>query len=766
MILNIFFLALILNCFVVSSCAEPHNYVVYMDSEKMKALDVSLGPSKKWHEEIIESIRISDQDDRIPQLLYVYETIILGFSAKLTEQQLENLKAVDGFVHAIKDKLLTLHTTHSPQFLGLHEGRGLWSRENLASDVIIGLVDTGICPEHKSFGDSGLSPVPSRWKGKCQAGTKFKASNCNRKLIGAAAFFKAYESENGRINETSDYRSARDSDGHGTHTASTAGGNLVGGANIFGLANGTAAGMRYTARIAAYKACYELGCAGSDILAAMEQAVKDGVDVLSLSLGDDSEVVHYYDDPIAVGAFRAIKKGIIVSTSAGNSGPSSNTVSNGAPWLMTVAASYTDRKFVAQVRLGDGRIFSGASLFDDKHPKQLPLVYNITGGAKFCMSGSLSSTQVMGKIVICVRGGNMSRVGKGQVVKEAGGVAMILANDVDQGEETIADAHFLPAVSVGASAAKAIITYTNSSRNPMAKIEFQGVVDNNPAPTMAAFSSRGPYRVDRNILKPDVTAPGVNILAAWPANISPTGFEFDKRRVSFNILSGTSMSCPHVSGLIALLRSKHMNWSPAAIKSALMTTAYVIDSKNNTISDMAALNGSKSANPFVFGSGHVDPERASDPGLIYDISTRDYVDYLCSQKYNSTQMAIVTGEDFTCSSASNVKPGDLNYPSYSVTIRKNFKATTYKRIVTNVGSPVSTTYTAIVTEPEGVSITVQPNILKFQKANEKLSYNVTFKAKKGNGFIMPAEFSFGSLEWVSATKHYCVRSPIAVIWVK
>ncbi|GFP99315.1 subtilisin-like protease, partial [Phtheirospermum japonicum] len=282
-----------------------------------------------------------------------------GFSAKLSEQHLESLKGVDGFLSASRDELHTLHTTHSPQFLGLREGQGLWSAGNLSSDVIIGLVDTGIWPEHPSFNDSGLSPVPRRWKGKCQAGTKFTASNCNRKLIGAAAFFKGYES-------------ARDSIGHGTHTASTAGGNLVGRANIFGRANGTAAGMRYTARIAAYKACYESGCFGSDILAAMEQAVKDGVDVLSLSLGGAARP--YYDSAVAIGAFGVIRNGVIVSTSAGNSGPNSYTVGNVAPWLMTVAASSTDRSFLAQLRLGDGQISSGASLFPGKPTKQLPLV--------------------------------------------------------------------------------------------------------------------------------------------------------------------------------------------------------------------------------------------------------------------------------------------------------------------------------------------------------------------------------------------------------
>lgn len=220
--------------------------------------------------------------------------------------------------------------------------------------------------------------MPSHWKGKCQVGTKFTASKCNRKLIGAGAFFKAYESIAGRINETTDYRSPRDSEGHGTHTASTAGGNLIKGASFLGQAKGSASGMRYTARIAAYKACYQFGCASSDILAAIEQAITDGVDVLSLSLGGSSRP--YYSDNLAIAAFGAIQKGVLVSFSAGNSGPTVSSVSNIAPWVMTVAASYTDRVFPTKVQLGDGRTFTGASLYFGKPTKLLPLVYPENAG--------------------------------------------------------------------------------------------------------------------------------------------------------------------------------------------------------------------------------------------------------------------------------------------------------------------------------------------------------------------------------------------------
>ncbi|PIN16224.1 Cucumisin [Handroanthus impetiginosus] len=767
MILRILLLVLFLNIITSYAAVDSETYVVHMDKAKIKALDASLGTSKRWYEAIIESITISssegeDQDQSsLPKLLYVYENVVSGFSVKLSEKHVQSIKKVDGFLSVIKDELFVLHTTHSPRFLGLQEGIGLWDHRNLASDVIIGVIDTGIWPEHPSFGGSGLSPVPSHWNGKCQVGTKFAASKCNRKLIGAGAFFKGYEAIAGRINETVDYRSPRDSQGHGTHTASTAGGNLVKGASFLGLAKGSAAGMRYTARIAAYKACYQFGCASSDMLAAIEQAVNDGVDVLSLSLGGASKP--FYIDNLAIGAFGAIQNGILVSFSAGNSGPSDSTISNSAPWMMTVAASYMERGFPTKVELGDGQVFLGASLYSGKPTKQLPLVYDEAAGgedAKFCTKGSLSPRLVKGKIVICERGVN-SRVAKGEEVKLAGGAGMILINDENQGEELFVDPHILPATSLGATAAIAIKKYSNFSTNPMAMIAFEGTVYSNPAPIMAAFSSRGPSPIAPDTIKPDITAPGVNILAAWPPNISPTQLNSDKRRIRFNIMSGTSMSCPHISGVAALIKSLHQDWSPAAIKSAIMTTAYTNDSTNSPITDAASIS-SESATPFAFGSGHIDPEKAADPGLIYDISAEDYIIYLCSLSYNSSQIALFAGGNFSCPSDSDFQPGDLNYTSFAVLFsRKGSNAiVTYKRTLTNVGVPVSS-YAVEVNEPKGVSIIVEPKVLDFQKLGEKLSYKVSFVAM-GEG-VGSTNFSFGSLVW--AYQKYCVRSPIAVTWM-
>ncbi|GAY42057.1 hypothetical protein CUMW_063980 [Citrus unshiu] len=658
MVLRTFLLLLVLTATTsIASIGKQTTYVIHMDKSKIAA-NHSPGSVRQFYEAVIDSINkfSSQQEDQEqettpPQILYAYENAISGFSAKLSTKQLKSLETVDGFLSATPDELLTLHTTYSPHFLGLESGIGLWDATNLAKDVIVGVIDTGIWPEHIAFQDTGMPPVPSRWKGGCEEGTKFSQSNCNNKLIGARAFFKGYESVVGRINETVDYRSPRDAQGHGTHTASTAAGNIVANANLFGLARGKAAGMRYTSRIAAYKACWSLGCSSSDILAAIDKAVADGVDVLSLSLGGSSRP--YYRDTIAIASFGATQIGVFVSCSAGNSGPSISTVDNTAPWIMTVAASYTDRSFPAIVKLGNGHSFEGSSLYSGKGSKQLPLVFGKTAG----VSGA-----------------------------------------------------------------------------------------------------EGPSLVGHDVIKPDVTAPGVNILAAWPATTSPSMLKSDDRRVLFNIISGTSMSCPHVSGLAALLKSVHEDWSTAAIKSALMTTAYTLNNRNSPIADVGGSSDTPLATAFAFGSGHVDPESASDPGLIYDIATEDYLDYLCSLNYTSLQLALFAGGNFTCPNPSAFHPGKLNYPSFAVNFKGNVKnmSLEYERSVTNVGTSYCT-YAVKVEEPNGVLVTITPPILSFQKIGEILSYKVTFVSLRG-----ASNESFGSLTWVSGK--YAVKSPIAVTW--
>lgn len=252
----------------------------------------------------------------------------------------------------------------------------------------------------------------------------------------------------------------------------------------------------------------------------------------------------------------------------------------------------------------------------------------------------------------------------------------------------------------------------------------------------------------------------MNILAAWPPKTSPSLLKSDKTSVLFNIISGTSMSCPHVSGLAALLKSVHKDWSSAAIKSALMTTAYTVDNKQGPMTDVGS-NTSEPATPFAFGSGHVDPQSASDPGLIYDITPEDYLNYLCSLNYNSSQIALLSRGNFTCPDKAVFEPaGNLNYPSFAVILDKNApENVAYKRTVTNVGTPTST-YVVKVDEPVGVSVIVEPRSLTFEKLGEKLNYSVRFTALGRTK--LATKFSFGSLIWMSEL--YTVRSPIAVTW--
>ncbi|XP_022145614.1 subtilisin-like protease SBT1.4 [Momordica charantia] len=517
--------------------------------------------------------------------------------------------------------------------------------------------------------------------------------------------------------------------------------------------------MASRARIAAYKICWELGCYDSDILAAMDQAIADGVHIISLSVGSSGRAPAYYRDSIAIGAFGAMQHGVVVSCSAGNSGPGPYTAVNIAPWILTVGASTIDREFLADVILGDGRVFGGVSLYsgDPLGDSKLPLVYGGDCGSRYCYYGSLNSSKVAGKIVVCDRGGN-ARVEKGGAVKLAGGRGMILANTEENGEELLADAHIIPGTMVGEIAGNKLRAYVHSDPNPTATLVFRGTVigDSPPAPRVAAFSSRGPNYRTAEILKPDVIAPGVNILAGWTGFSSPTGLSIDPRRVEFNIISGTSMSCPHVSGVAALLRKAFPAWSPAAIKSALITTSYSVDTSGSPIKDLAT---SEDSNPFVHGAGHIDPNRALNPGLIYDLNSQDYVSFLCSIGYDPRQIAVFVKDSSYSQLCSHkfTSPGYLNYPSFAVVFDSDAEEVVkYTRTVTNVGSEADAVYEVKVESPQGVLISVLPNKLEFNAKKTTQSYEITFT--KINGFKKSA--SFGSIEWSDGS--HVVRSPIAV----
>ncbi|OVA02302.1 Peptidase S8/S53 domain [Macleaya cordata] len=690
-----------------------------------------------------------------------------GFSATLFEHELQILKSMPEVIAVRPDRLLQIHTTYSYKFLGLNPVReGAWLRSGFGRGTIVGVLDTGVWPESPSFNDHRMPPVPKKWRGICEEGEKFNSSLCNRKLVGARFYTKGHRASSNPPMPPAimEYISARDAHGHGTHTSSTAAGASVPMANVLGNGAGEARGMAPGAHVAIYKVCWFSGCYSSDILAAMDDAIRDGVDVLSLSLGGFP--IPLFDDSIAIGSFRAMENGVSVICAAGNNGPITSSVANEAPWVTTVGASTLDRKFPAILRLGNGEILYGESMYPGKREsnarKELELVY-VTGeneGSEFCFKGSLPRSKVGGKMVVCDRGTN-GRAEKGQIVKESGGAAMILANTEINLEEDSVDAHVLPATQIGYAESVRLKNYIKSTRRPTARIEFKGtVIGKSRAPAVALFSSRGPSLTNPSILKPDLLAPGVNIIAAWPQNLGPTGLPEDSRRVNFTVLSGTSMACPHVSGIAALVRSVHPTWSPAAVKSAIMTTTDFIDHYGKPIMD-----GSKPAEVFAMGAGQVNPERAIDPGLVYNIMPYEYITHLCTLGYARSEIFTITHRSVNCHEILAKNRGfSLNYPSMTVIFKPGRMSIMIKRQLTNVGSPNST-YSVEVKAPEGVKIRFKPQHLTFNHVYQSLSYRVWFISRKRKASeVIHAQ---GHLTWVhTQNSYYKVRSPISVTWAE
>ncbi|KAK4479543.1 hypothetical protein RD792_015060 [Penstemon davidsonii] len=587
------------------------------------------------------------------------------------------------------------------------------------SDTIIAVIDSGIWPESESFNDKVLSV-------SC-----FNFS----KLIGAR-FYGVYY----------DFDSARDTEGHGTHTASTAAGNIVRDASFYGIAKGTARGAVPSSRIAAYKVCSESGCSSADILAAFDDAIADGVDLITISMGGSSAAA-LQNDPISIGSFHASQKGILVIQSAGNEGYR-GTVGSIAPWIFTIAASTTDREIVTKVALGNGSILTGKSVNSFKlKGTTFPLVYGknasspgqcYEGWQKRCQDNCLQKDMVKGKIVLCDSFG-----GRKEALR-AGALGSIgLEGDNSDVSFVVA----LPASALTKDDYSVFQNYVNSTKAPKVDILPSESIKNHDAPRVASFSSRGPNSIIPDILKPDVTAPGVDILAAFSPKVSPSKVPSDKRSAKYSILSGTSMSCPHVAGAAAYIKSLHPNWSPSAIKSALMTTAWRTNVENNQDAE------------FAYGSGHIDPVKAADPGLVYETLQEDYIKMLCGLRSDTSTLRKIFGVNVNCSEGFKINHKALNYPSMTISFG-SFESNQTKpfaekltRTVTNVGR-ANSTYKAKTSIISDYNINVNPSILTFGELNEKKTFEVTVSGKITGKMISAA------LEWSDGVHN--VRSPIVI----
>ncbi|XP_058079067.1 subtilisin-like protease SBT3 [Magnolia sinica] len=734
---------------------ERQTYIIHLDHSHKPDTFAS---HESWHQSMLESLTSAEGTSSEEMLLYSYSHVMHGFSARLSPSQLSELEKLPAHRATYGESYGKLFTTHTPTYLGLRHRSGIWPASSYGQDVIIGIMDTGVWPESESFNDRGMSPVPDRWKGECENGTAFSPSLCNRKLIGARSFSKGLKAGGIKIRDV-DYDSTRDWFGHGTHTSSTAAGTYVSGASYFGYAEGRARGVAPGARVAMYKVLWASDSeqsAATDVLAGMDQAIADGVDIMSLSLAFDQ--TPYYEDVIAMGALSAIEKGIFVACAAGNDGPGRNSTYNGAPWIMTIGAGTIDRSFQGKLTLGNDLTLEGTSYYPESiYIANLPLYYgkgNISKAA--CLPASLVPIDVAGKVVLCDVYNQTNIFSQISEVNRSGAVAGIFMMD---GTFLDPEDYYIPSLVLkGEPAATSIRKYAMEAINATVrelrfKITKLGV---KPAPQVAFFSSRGPDPVSPSVLKPDILAPGADVLAAWVPNKPFAETESGYLVTDYALVSGTSMASPHVAGVAALLRAIYKDWSPAAIRSAIMTTATTTDNTHSTIGDEWPR---QLVTPLDFGAGHINPNKAMDPGLIYDMNFQDYIDFLCNLGYNKTQMAaIIRRTDWSCPNT----PTNLNYPSFIAVFSNETTYPTvqnFSRIVTNVGGDTAS-YKAIIDFPYGMRIRTDPETLTFNSKKQKQGFVVSVEVDKeawSNGPVV-----YGYLKWVDEQNHV-VSSPVVAI---
>ena len=744
--------------------------------------------------------QLADEQDKVlskagpgAQKVYSYQFGLNGFAARMSTAQAQKLENLPEVLNVWEDEIRPMALRYSPTFLGLFDGDGgLRSTEGLDGDgTIIGVIDSGVAPEHpalrdtqeadrprlcrsswadttflghwlcrrfKKLPDVMVFEAPESWNGVCETGERFQETDCNNKLIGARWFIDG-ALESGPIDD-GEIRSARDVDGHGTHTMTTAAGNRA-SASIFGTSLGDIEGIAPKARVAAYKACWlrpgatRASCNTSDLVNAIDTAVADGVDIISYSIGSSLQRITAPDD---IALLAATKAGVLTVVAAGNDGPNLGTIGSpaGGPWVITAAASSRDGESSVEALqiteppglagkyatkeanftppLQDNDPIEGLLVLVDDDDVSLP--DGSTGTSSDACQALINSDEISGNIALIQRTGCPFE----DMVKsaaDAGAIAAVVYNIAGApivmfGTEGLSD---IPALMIGQADANLILAELDAGNDVTVVLDKSFLLTTaDTGNVMATFSARGPASVGE-ILKPDVTAPGINILAGFtPDAANATSGE------NFAFLSGTSMSTPHVAGAAALLLQAHPTWTPSAIKSALMTTAR---------QDVKASAGLGDANPFDFGAGHIVPNKAFDPGLVFDVSDDEYDAFACgteSPAVSTTRCDDLSAAGFSFAAA------DLNQPSISVSTLAVQQ--TVQRRVTNVSDEVGS-YTVAVSAPPGMGIDVNPSTLALGPG-DSATFDVTSTYLSG-----PLDlWRFGSLTWSSATRD--VYIPIAV----
>ncbi|KAK4755711.1 hypothetical protein SAY87_009468 [Trapa incisa] len=709
--------------------------------------------------------------------LYSYRHLINGFAVHLSPEQAETLRRSPGVKSVERDWKVRKLTTHTPQFLGLPFG--VWptggGHDKAGEDIVIGFIDSGIYPHHPSFAShiaEPYGPLP-KYRGKCEEDPDTKRSFCNGKIIGAQHFAKAAIAA-GLFDPAVNYASPMDGDGHGSHTAAIAAGNNGIPVRMHDHEFGKASGMAPRARIAVYKAIYRFfGGFVADVVAAIDQAVHDGVDILNLSVGPNSPPATMrttFLNPFDAILLAAVKAGVFVAQAAGNGGPFPKSLISYSPWITSVAAAIDDRRYKNHLIMGNGKILAGLGLSPSTLPNQ---TYTLVAANDVLLDSSasrfnptdcqrpelLNKNLVKGKILLCgysfnFVSGTASIKKVSQTAKSLGAAGFVLAvENVSPGTKFDPVPVGLPGILISdVTKSMDLIDYYNVSTprdwtGRVKSFKASGSIGDGlmpilykSAPQVALFSARGPnikdysFR-DADLLKPDILAPGSLIWAAW----SPNGTdEPNYIGEGFAMVSGTSMAAPHISGIAALVKQKHPHWSPAAIKSALMTTSTKLDRGGRPIlaqqySETEALKLGI-ATPFDYGSGHVNPRAALDPGLILDAGYQDYLGFLCTTPgidVHEIRNLTNTPCNYTIG-----RPSNLNTPSISISHLVGTQTVT--RTVTNVGEEEETYVITSQMDPAMALETSPPAMTLRPGASRKFTATLTPRSITG-------AYSFGEI---------------------
>lgn len=724
--------------------------------KKLDASDANVQKYQKHLEKKQKAIAAEEDVD----INRTFTAALNGFSAELTSDQAVELAKDPQVLMVAEDVEYAPDAYSSMDILNLPGKKGAWNTQfggvkNAGEGTVVGVIDTGYAPDNPFFQGKKVKPLKGNQQpkvgepyldadgniamlkadgetfvGECQAGEGFTGEECNSKVLAAQYFaddFVRFVPEADRAPE--EVLSPVDIDNHGTHTASTAAGNNKVTQVVDGRDFGQSSGVAPAAKLSIYKVCWADtdpntgGCYGSASIAAINQAILDGVDVLNFSISGSTTTT---TDPVSLAFLSAASAGIFVAVSAGNSGPTASTVNHGGPWLTTVAASTFSHALQGTAEFSDGSKFRGASIMSQgvaASPVVLSANAAVAGGtdAALCAPNSLDPAKVTGKIVVCDRG-VYDRVAKSAEVARTGGVGMILVNLVDSSMDT--DQHAVPTVHVNAPQGPELKAKVAANPNLTVALVPEDTTGQPlpPVPQIAGFSSRGPLlATGSDLLKPDIAAPGVAVLAG----VSTVGSSGEQ----FGFLSGTSMASPHVAGVGALILAERPDWSPAAVKSAMMTTA---DSVKNA-------QGGVDGDVFATGAGQVDPLNVLNPGLIYDAGAREYLEFVKG-----------TGVPVNIEGLKATEAKNMNVPSFA--LGNLTGKVTVTRTVTALEAGL---YSAKANVP-GVNVTVSPSILNFSAPGETRTFKVTFE----NAGAALGQFAKGSLTWEGQGK--VVTSPIAV----